>query len=571
MRRHLSITLLMAFCSCLIVTNLGNATAKDEPTAQKGKAKAVEIREPIADAIKLDSGPVRGLALGEDKDVHVYRGIPFAAPPVGELRWKAPQPVQPWSEVRECFEYGASAPQKISPMLGMFPGMALGPPLSEDCLFLNVWAPAMKPEKPLPVMVWIHGGGYTMGSSSQRLYDAEDLARRGDVIVVSINYRLGALGFLAHPELSAESEYKVSGNYGILDQIEALRWVQRNIATFGGDPNRVTIFGESAGGGSVFSLMMSPLAKGLFHRAIAESGPTLNFANLNKSVYGFQTAEEAGVEFAKKCGVPEGDGQIAALRKMKPEDLVKVTPALDDQREFNVRGNVLRTAPIVDGWVIPDDLMVLFAEGRTNEVPLIVGANRDEGTMFTLMSKLPAGTEALQDSLAANFGPELAPKVAELYPAAATSEIRGAIADLVGDIIFVAPARFVARSVANDKQPVYLYHFAHPAPGPTGKALGAHHGAELPFALDNLELAPGHTAVDKALRDAMVGYWTQFAATGNPNRDGLTEWPSYDPAKDECLQFAEKIEVTTNYRKPKLDLIDAFMEAWRTEGAAAGK
>ncbi|MBX3414016.1 MAG: carboxylesterase family protein [Pirellulales bacterium] len=546
-------------------------SAKDEPAAATKGKKPAEIRDPIAEPLKLDSGPVRGLAVGEDKDVHVYRGIPYAAPPVDELRWKAPQPVQPWSEVRECFEYGASAPQKITPMLSMFPGMALAPPLSEDCLFLNVWAPAKKPEQPLPVMVWIHGGGYTMGSSSQRLYDAEDLARRGDVIVVSINYRLGPLGFLAHPELSAESEYKVSGNYGLLDQIEALRWVQRNIAAFGGDPNRVTIFGESAGGGSVFSLLASPLAEGLFHRAIAESGPTLNFTHLKKSHYGFQSAEEAGVEFAKKCGAPEGAGQIAALRKMNPEDLVKVSPALDDQREFNIRSNMLRMAPVVDGWVIPDDPMLLFAEGRQNDVPVIVGANRDEGTMFTLMSKLPLGMEALEQSLTSNFGAVLGPQIRELYPVAATSEIRTAVADLVGDIVFVAPARFVARSVANDKQPVYLYHFAHPAAGPTGKMLGAHHGAELPYALDNLELTPGHTAVDKAIRDAMVGYWTQFAATGNPNREGLPEWPTYDPAQDKCLQIAEKIEVTTNYRKPKLDLIDQFMDAWRAEGADAGK
>lgn len=556
---------LIVVIAATLLTSYGSSYAKDSPTTSAGKKSGppAEIREPLAESITIDAGPVRGLALGEDKKVHVYRGIPFAAPPVGDLRWREPQPVEHWSEVRDCFEYGASAPQKVSPMLGMFPGMALAPPLSEDCLFLNVWAPANPPER-LPVMVWIHGGGYVMGSSSQRLYDGEDIARRG-IVFVSINYRLGALGFLAHPELSAESEHGVSGNYGLLDQIAALRWVQKNIERFGGDPDRVTILGESAGGGSVFSLLASPLAKGLFQRAIAESGPTLNFVHLKKSHYGFQPAEEAGVEFAKSCGAPEGTGQIAAMRAKKADDLVKATPGLEDQREFNLRGSLLRMAPVVDGYVIPDDPMTIFAEGRQNDVPVILGANRDEGTMFTLMAKLPTNIDALKETLASNFGEELAPQVSELYPAAATTEIRTAVADMLGDFVFVAPARFVARSLANDNAPVYLYHFAHPAAGPTGKMLGAHHGAEIAYALDNLELAPGHSAVDTAIRDAMVGYWTQFAATGNPNREGLTEWPTYNPASDQCLEIGEKIEVTTNYRKPKLDLIDAFMEAWREE------
>ena len=345
---------------------------------------------------------VRGLVVGADDGIHLYRGIPFAAPPVGDLRWRPPQPAKAWMGVRECYDFGAAAPQKSSPMLATFPGMALGVPTAEDCLFLNVWSPAKRGDQPLPVMVWIHGGGYTMGAASQRLYEATDLARRG-AVVVSVNYRLGALGFLAHPELSAESDHGASGNYGLLDQIEALRWVQRNIAAFGGDPNRVTIFGESAGGGSVFALMCSPLAKGLYHRAISESGPTLYYANLKKkSSFGFSPAEEMGLELAKKCRRgPDGPGQIAAMRAMKVEDLIKVSPSLEDARDFSFRRNQLsmRAQLSMAGRSRKTLHDGVRGVGKQHAVPLIVGANRDEGSMFVLMGKLPKGEKEWRGGL----------------------------------------------------------------------------------------------------------------------------------------------------------------------------
>lgn len=549
----------------LVFVLCGAARANAAEPAGKSPDKPAAALKVVEQPLSIDSGQIRGL-VGEADDVHVYRGIPFAAPPVGDLRWRPPQPAQAWTGVRECYAFGSAAPQKLSPMLATFPGMALGAAMNEDCLYLNVWTPARRTGEPLPVLVWIHGGGYTMGAGSQRLYDGEDLARRG-AVVVSINYRLGALGFLAHPELSAESPQLASGNYGLLDQIAALEWVQRNAAAFGGDKDRVTILGESAGGGSVFSLLASPLAKGLFHRAIAQSGPTLNFVHLKKSNYGFPTAEEMGVEFAKSCGMAEGPGQIAALRQASAEQLLKATPAMEEQREFNMRGNLLKMAPVVDGWVLAEDAMTAFAAGRVGDVPLLVGANRDEGTMFALMAKMPKNVEEYTTGVERNFG-AVAPQILAAYPAQDAAQARKAVTDMVGDVIFVAPARFVARSTAGGA-PCWLYHFTRPPAGPTGKMMGAHHGAEIAYALDNLELTTGVSAGDEQLRDTMVGYWLQFAATGNPNRDGLPEWPAYDATTDRCQVLDERVETATALRKSRLDAIDAFMDAWRNETGVA--
>jgi para-nitrobenzyl esterase len=411
-----------------------------------------------------------------------------------------------------------------------------------------------------------------MGAGSQRLYEATDLARRG-CVVVSVNYRLGPLGFFAHPQLSAESEHGVSGNYGLLDQIEALRWVQRNIASFGGDPNRVTIFGESAGGGSVFSLLVSPLTKGLFHRAIAQSGPALNFAHLKKTHYGFQSAEAAGLEFAKSCGAPEGEGQLAALRAMSADTLLKTAPTMEGgPRTFTMRANMLRLAPVVDGYVLPDDVMTLLAEGRQHPVPLIVGANRDEASIFALMGVMPKGVEELKAALEQNVGVQLAENMFELYPTKTAADVRRTVTDLMGDFLFVAPARYVASSMRHAKAPAFMYHFAHPPAGVTGRSFGAHHGAEVAYILGNLELAGGDvTDTDHEIAGALANYWVQFAATGNPNRDGLTAWPQYDPATDECLLVGDKISVERGLRKARLDAMDQFMEAWRHESGVASR
>jgi len=532
-----------------------------EETATPDSPKSMGVLKVAVEPIRIESGLVRGLIVGEANDIQLYRGIPYAAPPVGDLRWWPPQPAHAWPGVRECYEFGAAAPQKPVALLSMFPGMALGAATSEDCLYLNVWAPVRKSAEPLPVMVWIHGGGYTFGAASQRLYDGANLARRG-VVVVAMNYRLGPLGFLALPRLSAESGHGASGNYGLLDQIEALRWVKRNIPAFGGDPERVTIMGESAGGNSVFALLVSPLAKGLFQRAISESGAGLTFADGKQSRYGFRPAEKMGLEFAQKCGAPEGAGELAALRAMSVQDLLKASSGFEAPKSLEFRADRMRFAPIVDGWVIPDDPMTLLERGQANSVPLIVGANGNEGSLFILTAALPKVSEEYRALLEKGFGTQAAAILSELYPA---SNLRRAVSDLTGDYLFVAPARYVARTMQHAKAPVYLYHFAHPTPGSMGKLLGAHHGAEIAYVLDNLQLAPHRSSVDERIRDVLVGYWVQFAATGNPNRPGLPEWPAYDPAVDRCLFVNETIDTTQGLRKAKLDAIDGLMETWRSE------
>jgi para-nitrobenzyl esterase len=532
----------------------------DEPTSPTS-ARAASAKS-AGEPVKIDTGLLQGVAASESGDVVVFRGIPYAAPPVGDLRWRAPQPAKAWEGVRECAKFGPAAPQIVSPLLATFPGMSLGASTSEDCLYLNVWAPAHHSPEKLPVMVWVHGGGYTFGADSQPLYEATNLSRRG-VIVVGMNYRLGALGFLAHPALNAESEKGVSGNYGLLDQIEALRWVQKNIAAFGGDPQRVTVFGESAGGNSVYSLLLTPLAKGLFQRAIPESSGTLNFAQLKKSAYGREPAEYQGIEFAKKCGVPDGPGQLAALRALPVDVLLKSVPGLDGPRMINFRNTGMRLAPIVDGYVIPDDPMTMFQQGTVNAVPMIVGANGNEGSMFTLVSKLPATAEAFDAILERDFGPKFAATFKELYPPA---QAKKSVTELMGDFSFVDSARFVARNYEHAHAPAYLYNFSHVAAGTLGKMLGAHHGSEIAFVFDNLQLGKEQSPADQKVRDAMIGYWVQFAATGNPNKAGLPEWPAYTSTDDRCLLVTDEIETAQHFRQAKLDAIDAVMEAWHNAG-----
>ncbi len=555
--------LLPLLSGVMILVGSGLAEAKDAPA--DAQPKTMGVLKVCAEPVQIDTGLVRGLIVGDSDDVQLYRGIPYAAPPVGELRWRPPQPAQHWQGVRESFAFGAAAPQHPVGLATMFPGLSLQAKTSEDCLYLNVWAPARRSAEPLPVMVWIHGGGYIFGADSQGLYDGANLARRG-VVVVGMNYRLGPLGFLSHPQLSAESPQGSSGNYGILDQIEALKWVRRNAGAFGGDPTRVTIFGESAGGNSVYTLLMSPLAKGLFQRAISQSGATLAFAHTKQSHFGYRPAETAGLEFAKKCGAAEGSGQLAALRAMSADDLMKATAGFDAPRSLEFRSDRLRFGPVVDGWVIPDDPMTLFEKGQINGVPLIVGANANEGSLFTMSSPLPKGADEYRDLLEKSFGKPAAATVAQLYP---PSNLRRSVADLMGDYLFVAPCRYVARTMQQAKNPVYLYHFAHPTPGPMGKLLGAHHGAEIAYAFDNLQLAPQRSSVDNHLRDVLAGYWVQFAATGNPNKSGLPEWPAFDPASDRCLVIKDTFETANGLRKAKLDAIDGLFDAWRNESSSS--
>ncbi len=502
----------------------------------------------INPVVRIESGLVRG----SGTDVVAFKGIPFAAPPVGPLRWKAPQPAAPWEGTRDAVEFCPSCPQPV-----IFAGAVSKQ--SEDCLGLNIWTPAKSAGDKLPVMAWIYGGGFTIGSSSQPTYDGEALARQG-VIVVSFNYRLGALGFLAHPDLSRETPEGVSGNYGLLDQIAALKWVQRNIRNFGGDPGQVTIFGESAGGASVMTLLVSPLAKGLFHRAIAQSG-TYAFTpirHLRESWYGYKSAEAAGAEI----------GDLKTLREMSVQDLLK--KALSSGHPFFDFGRGIHR-PIVDGWVLPDEPSTLYEQGRINQVPLIAGVNADEATLLLMQLRTARTVAAYRTWLEESFGEEAAGRIIKMYPAAVDSDVNEAIQRLVTDFMFVEPTISVLRAVES-KAPVYLYRFTRVGAGGKATKLGAFHSSEIVYVFGTYKSPilplPGADKFDDtdfAVGRAMMASWLQFAKTGDPNGPGLLKWPRYSARDQQCLEFGD---APGPAQVPGVDVIDLLCSEFKGLKAA---
>jgi len=489
-----------------------------------------------------------GLLKGSGTDVVAFKGIPYAAPPVGPLRWKMPQAALPWQGTRDAIEYCPNCPQPP------FPGIS--PTQSEDCLGLNIWTPAKTARDRLPVMVWIHGGGFMVGSSAQPTYDGEILARQG-VVVVSFNYRLGVLGFLAHPELSRESAENVSGNYGLLDQIAALKWVQRNIAGFGGDPKKVTIFGESAGGASVFSLLVSPLAKGLFSRAIAQSGTWVftPIRHLRASWYGYQAAEEDGAAL----------GDLAKLRGLSPQDLMKLPRPKADSL-FDLNQPCYR--PVVDEYVLPGDPSELFGRGEFAHVPLLTGTNTDEAALFMILFGRVRTTTDYRAWLNERFGDRAADKLLAAYPVAKDADVADSVKRLVTDFVFLEPTRSVALSMQS-KAPVYFYHFSRVSPGGKTSKLGAHHAAELVYAFGTYKApilpAPpdGYDDVDMALGEGIMGAWVQFAKTGNPNGAGLAEWPRYASGDERCLEFGDAIRATKLPGASRIQMLQTIFEEVR--------
>lgn len=499
-----------------------------------------------ADAIRIDSGRISGQAVGEQEDVMVYKGIPYAAPPVGDLRWKPPQPVEPWDGVRACTEFGPACPQQNT--LAVY-GLTL-PEMSEDCLYLNVYTPARSSGKKLPVMVWIHGGGNTAGWGHQPTYDGQALADRG-VILVTINYRLGVYGFFAHPLLSGESERKVSGNYGILDQVAALKWVQKNIEAFGGDPGLVTIFGESAGGVDVVVHCLSPLSKGLFHRAIIQSGSIIwGMGYLNRPSPLGEAQETLGEGFAKELLGAEGSVTLAALRAVPSEELLTKSASGP------------RFAPTVDGWVVRDYPATLYKKGLQHDVPLLAGTNADEGSLFAMRSASSTDDERLT-SIRQRWG-DAAEEVMALYPAETKEERAKATARFLTDTMFVAPTRATVRAMSTVSSKAYLYHFTRAQESGRFAALGAFHGSEIPYVFNSASPIAGATTLsetDQKLAEAMIGYWVQFAKTGDPNVDGLPEWPVYEAATDQHLELGDTIKVGSGLHKEACDLLERIMNA----------
>jgi para-nitrobenzyl esterase len=487
----------------------------------------------------VTGGEIRGAASERSPDIVAFQGIPFAAPPVGDLRWRPPAPVVGWDGVRDASESGVICVQNGGQNVTQ----------DEDCLFLNVWAPRETAE-PRPVLFWIHGGGYTGGSGSTAIYDGTPLAADG-AVVVTINYRLNVFGFLAHPALSAESPHGASGNYGLLDMVAALEWVRDNIATFGGDPGRVTIFGESAGAGAVMSVMLIPQAGGLFHGAIAQS----NWINgwdrpLAETARGWEAAEAQGLRVAAAIGIAgETAEALAAMRAASAADVLTASNA-DAGSPFMRSGNVW--APNVDGRVIPDDPLAMYRAGRQHQVPLITGLNGNEGSLMTRGMDVPDA--AAFETYVRSVYPELAEEMLAHYDASSSDAAKAAIDKVIHDLFFAGPVRAHAESQAASGTQTWLYHFTHVPPTAWGADLGSHHAAELVYVFGTLTrreeggerplgLTPvgDYTDTDTALSAAMRGYWVQFAATGNPNRGGLPPWPVFDPETDRHLELGSVI------------------------------
>jgi para-nitrobenzyl esterase len=496
-----------------------------------------------APPVKVDGGSIQGVAAG---DLTVYKGVPFAAAPVGDLRWKAPQPVSGWAGARAADKY---APACVQSMGGAPPSG-----MSEDCLYLNVWTPAKAATEKLPVLVWIYGGGFNGGATSYPVHDGAKLASRG-VVLVTVAYRVGVLGFFAHPGLSAESSSHTSGNYGLLDMIAGLQWISRNIAAFGGDPKRVTIFGESAGGIAVSMLSASPLAHGLFHGAISQSGgsfgPSSQSPQPGENMRPIAAAEASGVEFAKAAGATS----IKELRALTPEKLLEAQ-----------RGQRGMAWPIVDGYVIPDDQYKLYEAGRFNDTPILVGYNSDEGLSFTRVKTADEYAKGVRE----RYG-LFADRLLAAYPASGGAVTKTA-RDLARDSAFGWHTWSWARlQSARGKGKAFSYYFdQHPprTPGAADADHGSPHGVDVPYVFENLEGSP--TAADRHISETMAGYWTNFAKHGDPNGAGLPAWPAFSDANPVVMYLGPTVRTGPVPSADSLKVLDQYF-AWRrtAKGASA--
>ena len=466
-----------------------------------------------ADQVKVEGGVLEGIRNG-DATVRMFAGVPFAAPPAGALRWQPPQPAAAWTGVRKADHFGARCYQApiFSDMIFRDPG------ISEDCLYLNVWTPSRAPKKRLPVLVYFYGGGFAAGASDEPRYDGTNFAKKG-LIVVTANYRLGVFGFVAHPALTAESAHKASGNYGMLDQVAALQWVQRNIAAFGGDRTKVTIGGESAGSASVSALMSSPLAAGLFRGVIGESGAMFNTGGVLAGLP-LEKAEKMGVDFATALGA----STLAAMRAAPAEDVLKAS----------TKAGAVRFGPIIDGYFLPEEPKAIFAAGKQNHVALLAGWNADEVRGSVLGAKDKPTARTFPEVLQKQFG-DKAGEAAKVYAASNDEEALASAGDVAGDtFIAYSTWKWMEMEVASGQGPVYRFRFDRAVPLPEGmpspggvKGL-AGHSWELEYvfgALDSKKAAWGPE--DRKASEEAAAYWANFIRTGNPNGAGLPKWPSY--------------------------------------------
>ena len=490
---------------------------------------------PIHGQVQLTYGQVSGVEL--DNDVTVFRGIPFAAPPVGEFRWKAPQPPTPWRGVRAADTFGPTCMQR---------GRAL---MSEDCLYLNVWTQADTDDDDLddnlPVMVWIHGGGWSSGASSNGIYDGSAFAEKG-VVLVSVNYRMNAFGFMAHPALSAESERGISGNYGILDHIAALEWVRENVSGFGGDPDNVTIFGESAGGSSVYALLATPLAEGLYQRAISESTwiSSTNVTHLTNSNGFTDGAEEQGrraiAEKFSELGISVSGNMADEMRALTADDVISM--------RFSV-------SLVEDGYVIPESPAEIFSGGSQNVVPLLAGVNDGEGLFFIRPNNTFSTVAEQREARLEEWG-TLGRGLAEHYLADSDEDIYTTEVDYNTDALFARPNREILNAMAKTRANSFMYVFTRNLGNPSQRAP---HAMELRYVFNTLPESASQ--VDKDIADLISDYWVQFATSGNPNREGLPYWPAYNAETQQHQIIGADVGQGTDFRRQELDALDRYFTA----------
>lgn len=511
--------------------------------------------------VKTSSGPVIGKIEG---DISSFKGVAYALPPQGELRWKAPQPMKPWPNPLLVTAFAPTCPQMLTratianPMTSTD---AFGPvgSLSEDCLYLNVWAP-QKADGSLPVFFWIHGGGFQAGSGSQPMYDGANLAKKG-AIVVTIDFRTGSLGFLAHPDLTAESPDKTSGNYGLLDILAALKWVNANAAAFGGDPKKITLIGQSGGGVTVLSLMASPAAKGLFHRVICHSGMMMPQWRYRDKAQGALTSTETlGLGFGERVGVAPGAAAPAQLRALSWQQVLQANRAPmgpNDGSVANMGGNGLECTLEVDGQTILEPPQSTFAAGHQEAVPLLIGNVEGEGTTFVP----PFDTlERYKELVAQAVGAANVDEALKTYPAADVTAAKKVYSQMCTDMMLAISRRHARWNSA--KQPdTYLFFFSRTPPWESGKWFGCFHGSDLPYVFGNFLVPSGYTAQDRKLSDEMMAYWVQFANTGNPNVKGNPDWPAYQSASDSYLDIDLKTGAKTHLQDKICDLWDKWTEA----------
>ncbi|MDI3290172.1 carboxylesterase family protein [Polyangium sp. 15x6] len=464
--------------------------------------------------VRIEGGTIHGKTEGE---VQAWKGIPFAAPPVGALRWRAPQSVKPWKNVLETSAFRPDCMQTEDVAN-----------ISEDCLYLNVFRPAARTEKPLPVMVWVYGGALVRGGAS--LYPGEGLARQG-VLVVTFNYRLGRLGFFAHPALAREAPNEPRGNYGFLDQIAALRWVRRNIAAFGGDPNKVTIFGESAGGGSVLVQMTSPMSRGLFHQAIVQSAglPTARAAAM--PLRELSAAEKIAVDYASALGIGGADAAaLAALRSVPAEKLVAGSDSNAVLWELSGGPEVPGVAGAMrDGRLVVESPEAAMRAGRQAKIPVLSGATDHD---------LATGNARTKEELWSFFGP-LSTRARKLYDPDGNAELSALVQDVHADRVMVEPSRHLAEAMTRAGQPAYFYRFSYVAESRRTQVPGAPHATDLAFTFHLPSRIAGDqtTYADWAMAQTLSSYWVAFAKTGNPNSAGRLVWQTYDPRRRDVLNF----------------------------------